>query len=305
MKTLFVDKEIDEKVEKQKFYDGNFDNKIPKPIRTEVKLVTPQMAKNWLSVNTINRNLNKRLVNHYARQMKEGLWELTGEPLIFSSGKLLDGQHRLSALIQANVEIYFLCVFNINEDTFKVMNTGKSRSASEIFDISGIKNYVNVSSGIRKYFALKLKLTPSRGISNNPVSLVENNLTAKELLDFYYEHELFISELGTRTIPMYHNSRILKISEILGYILYLYFEKKYDIKRIYNFFEPLTTGRDINNNAIYLLRKKLIEEKTNMKKLPGVIKNALIIKAWNAFITGRELRILKYDQEREQKPEFI
>lgn len=299
----------DEKKERD-FYDGKI-NLPQKAARTEIRMVTPEMAKNWLTVNTINRNVNKNLVAHYARQMKEGLWEFTGEPIIFSSNKLLDGQHRLLALISANMPITFLCVFNINEDTFKVIDTGKARSIGEIFDISGIKNYTCVSAGIRKFFALKSNLTPTGGVSNKgkisgtSISLIDNQITPKELLDFYYKYELFISDLATRSISMYNSSKLLTKSEIIGYILYLCHYKNHNEKSVYHFFESITTGKDTSNNILYSLRNKLIAEKSSTRKMPGSFKNALIVKAWNTYITGKNLKTLRYDPENEPKPEFI
>ncbi len=70
-------------------------------------LVTPEQAASWLTLNTQNRPLIERRVQHYAQIMQEGLWEADcSRPVqILNTGLLLNGQHRLTAVIQAGVPV--------------------------------------------------------------------------------------------------------------------------------------------------------------------------------------------------------
>ena len=81
-------------------------------MKTEVKLITPQIAEEMLKKNPMNRRVKDFVISEYSRVMKAGLWkENTGEAIKFASdGTLLDGQHRLTALIKANVSLYFLII---------------------------------------------------------------------------------------------------------------------------------------------------------------------------------------------------
>jgi predicted nucleic acid-binding Zn ribbon protein len=64
--------------------------------------VTPEMAERWLGHNKVNRNLRNRRVDQFARDMRSGRWQLTGEAIKFGkSGNLIDGQHRLWAVIES------------------------------------------------------------------------------------------------------------------------------------------------------------------------------------------------------------
>lgn len=310
METLFTEKQINERVNRMNFYDGTT-NGQPKTVRSEIKLVTPEMAKNWLTTNIKNRNVSDTLVNHYARQMKLGLWELTGEPLIFSSNKLLDGQHRLHALIKAEVSLEFLCVFNVNDSAFAVMGTGKTRSAGDIFSITDIKNANNMAAGIRKYYTLISKSslttgTPRGGriISSSGNGLVNIKSTAKEFINFYFENKDFLDDVMIKSQSMYKKSRLFACSELVGYISYLYFEKKHSYTKIIEFFDGVSGGKT-DNSIILILRDKLLSDKISIKRIPGNIRTIFIIKTWNAFITGKYFKLLKYDQERDIKPEFI
>lgn len=49
-----------------------------------------------------------RVVTRYARDMAAGRWVMNGEPLILDpEGNLLDGRHRLAAVIEARVAVRF------------------------------------------------------------------------------------------------------------------------------------------------------------------------------------------------------
>jgi len=125
--------------------------------KTNVKLITPKIAELLLSNNSINRSVKDSLVNEYARQMSADLWkEETGEAIKISvDGDILDGQHRLLALIKANKELSFLVISELERDIFTVLDTGVTRSAGDIFHIAGIQNAVRCAAIITKYLALK------------------------------------------------------------------------------------------------------------------------------------------------------
>lgn len=73
--------------------------------------ITPQRAQQYLALNKKNRNLNNRVVDAYAAEMKAGRWDSTSTPItFFEDNTLADGQHRLSAIVRANVTVkMFVC----------------------------------------------------------------------------------------------------------------------------------------------------------------------------------------------------
>ena len=77
-------------------------------LTTRVVLVTPKQAKVWLKSNdsTKNRGISQRRVAAYANDMRHGNWQLTHQGICFGlNGVLIDGQHRLLAVILANVSV--------------------------------------------------------------------------------------------------------------------------------------------------------------------------------------------------------
>ena len=76
-----------------------------------VETITPQLAEIYLGKNTHNRNIRKPVVGKYANDMENGFWNFDGAPIRFADdGTLLDGQHRLHAIIKSNKAIDLLVV---------------------------------------------------------------------------------------------------------------------------------------------------------------------------------------------------
>lgn len=67
-----------------------------------VLIITPEMAKKYLQNMKTNRNISFARVNAYARDMERGAWQENGESIVFNkSGQLVNGQHRLAAIVKA------------------------------------------------------------------------------------------------------------------------------------------------------------------------------------------------------------
>lgn len=101
-----------------------------------VMTVTPALAERWLTMNKNNRRLRPSHVTHLANQMKQGRWMLSPEPIVFSKrGRLLDGQHRLNAVIQSGCDIKASVALVENEEVFSILDQGLKRTNSDILDI--------------------------------------------------------------------------------------------------------------------------------------------------------------------------
>lgn len=105
---------------------------------TEVITVTPVMAKAWLAKNLENnRKLSTRYSNNLANLMLKGEWKI-GEAIKFDkSGNLIDGQHRLNAVIVANIPVKFLVIHGYDTESAQVLDRGKNRNLQ---DIAHLKN---------------------------------------------------------------------------------------------------------------------------------------------------------------------
>ena len=96
-------------------------------MKTEFLRITPEMAADMLSRNQNNRSIRTKVVESYARDMQNGAWEETAQAITFDvDGNLLDGQHRLNAIIKAGVPQNMLVVTDAPRSS--MYDAGLSRS---------------------------------------------------------------------------------------------------------------------------------------------------------------------------------
>src|SRR5438874_11918141 len=75
-------------------------------MRSRVQTITPKKALEYLEHNTANRPLSGRTVRDFAQAMRRGEWRVTHQGIAFdTSGALVDGQHRLAAIVEADVPV--------------------------------------------------------------------------------------------------------------------------------------------------------------------------------------------------------
>lgn len=256
-------------------------------------LITPEIAKVLLEKNNENRPLDRAKINLYTQEMIEGKWQTaTGETIkVAKSGRVLDGQHRLYAIIESGVSLEFDLCQNLPEECFSVIDTGKMRSATDVFFISGISNSKTMPSILAKYHQLKKGLRVG--------AKKYNKLTNSDALELYKNRSLFWDETFKKTISWYKDfSKILAPAMIGG--MYAYF---YDIneEQAEQFFDDLTSQMTKNIN-IALLKKKLIDNKVSTKKINATYTEAYIIKAWNLFRKNQDAKVLSINLSKEQFP---
>jgi hypothetical protein len=259
------------------------------------ELITPERAKDLLEMNVQNRVPKLPVVKRYAEEMKNGKWkEGTAECIkIAKSGRILDGQQRLMAIIQAKVSINLVLATELDEDIFDVLDTGTKRSAVDTFSSKGIKYASSLPSIISFSNDLKNGFT-QRGQN------IHKKSTNNKLLEQYLEDELFWGMIANTTYNWYLQfAKIMQPSLIGGFYAYFY---SIDPEAAKSFMEQLTLGVNIQNETINALRQRLLEDRVSMLKMQFSHKTALILKTWNYFRSNQTTKSIKYDPAKEEFP---
>lgn len=267
-----------------------------KSIKMEQMTITPKMAEKILEKNIINnRKPTSTNVARYAEMMNKGLWiNYHVQPIILShENELMDGQHRLLAVIKSGKTIKFNIVY-ADKSIMATIDDGKKRTPGDACKVAGIPNANQYSGIMTLYTNLKNQYT---GLSKQNLK----TLSKLELVEFYYENKSKINRIINTSQGWYNRSRLLTWGTY-GALYMLFEEKNSDYAEL--FFDQLSSGKGIVNNSMYLLRQRLINEKSNVKILPQPILIALIIKTWNAVISGKELKLLSYNPLTEKYPEI-
>lgn len=95
-------------------------------IKSEVVVFTPEIARQYLEMNTQNRIVKKTQVDNIANVIRRGEWSLTHQGIAISKDNvILDGQHRLLAIIETNATIPIMVTRGFDrEQTFSAIDGG-------------------------------------------------------------------------------------------------------------------------------------------------------------------------------------
>jgi len=259
----------------------------------EKRLLTPALAEMILTQNDGNRRVRKDVVQKYAKEMLAGRWkEDTGETIkISKQGTLLDGQHRLLALIKSGKNIHFHVSSEMDSDIFDVIDAGAIRNSSDAFCIADIPRSNALPSIIQTYFYIK------SGLKN---TTIDRRLSTSNLLEVYNERPIFWDETSLAANAWYVSfAKILPPSVIGGF-----YSVAKDISEsdAIDFMNQLCNGIECCY-VVSLCRRQLMQDKMAPRKVKPNVRIIWVIKAWNAFRTkNTSLKILKFDSERDSVP---
>lgn len=104
-------------------------------IRFHIMTITPDMAAQLLEHNPNWRSVSQDKVRQYAQDMKAGKWALTHQGIAFKkNGDIEDGQHRLWAIVEADVPVRMVVATYVNGmciEALKYIDCGWNRTMGQ------------------------------------------------------------------------------------------------------------------------------------------------------------------------------
>lgn len=262
-------------------------------VYTTIETITPQMAQVYLTHNTDNRNVRSYTVDFYARQMKQGDWQLNGDSIRFAkNGRLIDGQHRLKACIEAGVPFTTLVVRGLDGESQITMDKPVVRTSADTFKFSEIPNAAALSSIIKGFFALKVRRNTLD--SKSGISLGSYKVSDTELLREYYKSPDLYQDISKESARCYDSCRAFPCTMIGAFIAYLVKENKQDKDYVYDFFEQLCDVRHTEYQVLRTCRRIFVNDKISNVHMIGSVKQSLIIKAWNYYVRKKDVKMFGY-----------
>jgi hypothetical protein len=111
-----------------------------------IMTVTPQVAQSLLDTrlnSTIkNRPVSDSTVTAYAIDMENGKWDesIIAPIRVAEDGTLMDGQHRLTAVVKSGKTIRMAFQGNLNANALHVIDTGRPRTVGTVLGLLGMKS---------------------------------------------------------------------------------------------------------------------------------------------------------------------
>lgn len=123
-------------------------------------LVTPELASAMIDTIAVNRNSAASTVDAYADAMRKNKWQVTHQGIAFTNtGNLIDGEHRLHAIIKSKQPQQILVVTGLDDRVKLVIDAGRRRNDADrmriFFEDASVTTYL---TAVIKAFGSRQKL---------------------------------------------------------------------------------------------------------------------------------------------------
>jgi hypothetical protein len=259
--------------------------KAPAMPTAELVTITPQLAEEMLGKNLRNRNPRPSRVATLASTIRSGDWMVTGEGIKFdTTGRLIDGQHRLSAVVEAGEPVDLFVFRNLNPDVQMVIDTGAKRSAADALKFAGIPGEANVLAAMARLAIIWVE----GGYRRAAASSSRREVTNTEVVEWAVENPQ-----AADSIPVARAVSGLgaPISTVAFAAMTL---ADIDAEDAGDFFGSIANLRTQGKgDPIYTLLKRYELARAGKEKLSTPQHLFYIFRAWNAFRKGSELHQMK------------
>lgn len=247
---------------------------IPSEIRFERVSIDPILAQKWLDTRELNiRSVREARVRNDALDMLEGRWFENGDVIrLAPDGELLDGMHRLSAIIRANCRITLWVAFNVPKESMGSIDAGSARSFSDYLKMSGEHRNVLQASVTRRldYWYRGFRYQWGGGKSIQSI-IVLRDLHARRRDDIRYG-----TKIGDDI------SRKTQFLRATAAALFFILTSDIDAEAATVFKDGVLDGENLSqDNPISALRRRLLGYSAN--KLSDEERLAMFINAWNLW----------------------
>ena len=289
-------------------------------IKSEVAHVNAEMAEEWLKRNTDNRPLRPSLARNYRDELLRNKWRVNGEPIIFASDQtLLDGQHRLQAIVMAEttrkaqpkyyrekygvrgqIAVDMVVVHGVDHKFADTIDIGQKRTAGDVLyrrqEFDADKYDDKEVKRLAKDLAVSARLVWMR-MGGKKVSDAPK-FPHSEMIEFIEEHP----QLRDATEFVYAQDDDKAVSAMIsrGYLSGLLFlfgfsdgeGKIWDKAEEFVLAFAQGTGLKKDDPA-YALRERLNRERAKPSPPSRDQIISWCVKAWNAFIDGEKMSLAK------------
>jgi hypothetical protein len=191
--------------------------------------LTKEAARNLLANRAANRHINKYTVARMVDDMNNGRWVVTHQsPAVDQNGKLIDGQHRLQAFVNSNLEFFptYIAYYNHPNRAMEVFDTMTVRSVANILQITREATFATQRAAIASaMLSLQTDAWPLRVSKSRVIAFVDTNV---EAIDF-----------GIHALP---NVVAIGQASVRGALAYLFDHRPKDRERLAQFAHVLRTG---------------------------------------------------------------
>lgn len=271
-------------------------------ITTAFETIGPKEASDLMKNNVSNRPLNVRYAKQIADAIKRSEWAVNGDAIrVSETGRLLDGQHRLSAVITAQTAIQTLVIRGLPNDVFDTIDQGARRTTGQILSVGGVKHANVIASAAR---LLHKWLKHGDPYNQSPETIA----TTRQVERLFSDRPDLASHASW--VSQHKKTRRLLNPGLAVFLRAAFFP--HDQQKAEEFFELLDSGLNITaGSPVYHLRERLsaASEASSraQARMPPFFKCALAFKAFRKFCAGDTVAVLRVplDLDRHQSVDLF
>jgi hypothetical protein len=242
--------------------------------------VNPRDAQLLLDRSDKNRLFNQSNFKKLVATINDGDFAYNGSSLCLSAaGRLLDGQHRLRAIIATGITAKFIIATGIVDKAQSTMDTGRSRTLAQNLQMNG-EQYENELSG-----ALIGIQAWELGERATQVSL--RDATIQQSLRFYAAHP----EVRDISREAKNYSRAIPGLSCKAISQFIWAFDKIDATERKAFFDLLVSGVGLSEGDPILQLRNYLHTKVGKEKLTAHQLSGMTCKAWNQWREGDRKRL--------------
>lgn len=246
---------------------------------TEYVELSPPLAAELLRNNPDNRSVRPMKLRQLVKDIQDGRWVFNGEPiLVAQDGSLNDGQHRASAVIEANASIPVLMVFGLDRASRTTVDQGAARGAADYMAMKGIKN-PNIVAAVGRLL-ISYENGDGRFLSRG------SEISSGEILH-RFSNDTHVANSAHFAEQMYRYSRKYAPPAVIGFCHAVL--SRVSPADADTYMRQVCVGESIRkSDPAFAVREGLLRERLS----PGE-KVHLIFRGWSAFRRGRKLDLAK------------
>ena len=256
-------------------------------------MLTPEQATTLLEHNQTNRPIKDQHVKRIAGQIVSGKWRFNGDTIkISEDGGILDGQHRLWAIIEAKIAVETIIIRGIARDAFATIDTVRApRSGGDTLSLLGVSRHRNIVSGAVAWY-----IRHKRGVLDTyraPQNRVENS----DIEDTFDRNRNIV-----KAVEQAMRIRRLANPSVIGFVYYVAANRNPALAA--RMIAVLENPAGVSVHDAFFLLRSHFTSGYDPKKRDPVQSIALAFKALNAAHSGLELKQLKRQSQGQAAEEF-
>lgn len=260
--------------------------------------ITPQMAQTWLDESKFeNRRIENSRIKKLVSDIKKDKWVFDGTPIRFNGGgDILDGQHRLMAIVRAQKPVKSLVIRGLETTSKNTIDTGKVRTIGDLLHFNGQLNTTTLAAAAR----LSLGYDECKGDLGQWSKTVAHNTSNQEIIEECQKNHKLVK--ATQAIMNLHYVRKICGSGTAALCYYL-FMKSSAQHLADSFFTSLENGNNLTEDSAILVLRNTLSIRDTKRQISGRRRSAynvaLFIKAWNAWRSNATVQVLRYGFDEE------